>query len=361
MPNKTPNWGNVGITGNKNNNKKPTGSTGKPSNSNKNKTGSTGNTGTSSSNKLNIPSEANINIVKQYDKYRFWHQSYDPYVKGIPVAFFTTTTMNFSKENVNRSPYFAYMVNAYKSVYCSLSCMGSYGCNSSPFMKLYHNSFEGLTGKDLTMKTVEVGEGFYGYKQVLPGPMVDSLTGDTFTAKFRTEKNLAIIRATKLWMDYIENVSRGIFVPYSEVVEWGELDYVSSLYYFVLDFDLETILYYSRYTGVAPISNPYSMIVSDTTTDRDIPQVEIEFSYCAKQDLEPEILIDFNKISQNEYTKLRGDSNTSGSYEIPLYNKTGYNGTIDESIFKGNPCIARKTRTNSDPIGPDTVYKLVYR
>lgn len=357
MPSQQPNWGNVGITGN-GNKKGPTGSTGSTG-SNK-VTGTTGGSKKVTSNKLDIPSEANIDIVTQYDKYRYWHQSYDPYVKGIPVAFFTTTVMNFSKENANRSPYFSYMVNAYTHLYCSLSCMGSYGACTSPFMKLFHNSFEGLSGKDLTMKTLEIGEGFYGYKQVLPGPMVDSLTGDTFTAKFRTEKNLAIVRAVKLWMDYIENVSRGIFVPYSEVVEWGELDYVSSLYYFVLDFDLETILYYSRYTGVAPISNPYSALISDDTTNRDIPTVEVEFTYCAKQDLEPEILIDFNKISQNEYSKLRGDSNTSGTYEIPLYNTKGYTGSVEESIFKGNPCITRKTKSNKDPIGPDTVYKLTY-
>ena len=303
----------------------------------------------------------NINTATQYDVFRYWEQNSDPYTKGIPIGFFTTPAMNFTETNSNMDSYFAFIKETYPDLYSSLSCMGGSGCStSSPFIKLLHNHMIGLSGgKDASMKTIDVGETYYGYKQTLPGPIIDSIVGDTFSVKFKNEKNLWVIHMIKLWMEYIENVTRGMFIPFEDMVTYGEIDYVSSFYYFVLDYDLSTILYFSRYTGVAPILNPYSALVSTGPKDNDITEIEVEFAYSYKEDLNPEILIDFNKLSQNEYTKLRGNTNTSASFTIPAYNHD-MDGDFD-SIKTGNPVICRKTITNAAGLEPKIRYKLFYQ
>lgn len=312
-----------------------------------------------------IPSEMSINTATHYDIYKYWQQSSDTYTKGIPVAFFTTPCMNFSSDNANRSTYFSFVKEMYPDIYKSLSCMNLLAgdttpVSTSPFIRLLSNGFKGLTGKDFTAKTIDIGETFYGYKQVLPGPMVDSMTGDTLSVKFIGEKNLHIIHLHKLWMEYIENVSRGYFIPYHEMVQRSEIDYVSTLYYFVLDYDMETILYFSRYTGIAPISNPYSALVT-TIGDRDVPEIDIEYVYSYKEDLTPNILIDFNKILQNDYSSLRGNTNTSASHTIPRYSEYGGNKDVRKSIFGNNPIICRHIVENPKGLEPKIVYKLVFK
>lgn len=312
-----------------------------------------------------LPSDMSINTATHYDLYKYWQQSSEPYVKGIPVAFFTTPCLNLTELNCNRSQYFSFVKGTYPDLYKSLTCMNLLAgdttpISTSPFIRLLFGGFKGLTGKDLTAKTIDIGETFYGYKQTLPGPMIDSMVGDTVTVKYAGEKNLHIIHLHKLWMEYIENVSRGFFVPFPELVKRSEIDYVSTLYYFILDFDMETILYFSRYTGIAPISNPYSALTA-TIGDHDIPELDIEYVYSYKEDLSTNILVDFNKIVQNNYHNLRGITNTSATHTIPKYNEYGGNKNVRKSLFYGDPIICKHVIENPKGLEPKLVYKLVFK
>lgn len=312
-----------------------------------------------------FPADMSINTATHYDIYKYWQQSSEPYTKGIPVAFFTTPCMNFTSTNSNRSAYFSFIKETYPDLYSALTCMNllagdSSAVSTSPFVRQLSNGFKGITGKDLTAKTIDIGETFYGYKQSLPGPTIDSVTGDTVSVKFIGEKNLHIIHLHKLWMEYIENVSRGFFIPFHELVQRSELDYVSTLYYFVLDYDMETILYYSRYTGIAPISNPYSALVT-TIGDRDIPEIDIEYVYSYKEDLTPNILMDFNKIIQNDYINLRGITNTSASHTMPIYSDFKGNKDVSRSVFGDNPVICKHPVADAKGLEPKMKYKLVFK
>ena len=318
---------------------------------------------------IKLPYDVDINIVKQYDIYRYWQQKYDPYVKGIPVGFMTTPVMNLTAQNYNLDSFFLYMSKNYPDIYNSLTAMdptasGTITPSTSPFIRMLTNSFKGLDGKDLTSKTIDIGETYYGHKQSLPGPNIDSITGDTINIKYSDSKNLHIILLHKLWMEYIENVSRGKFAPYKEIANRSEIDYVSTLYYFILDEDMETILFYSRYIGMAPISNPYSALTTTLGGDRSIPEIDIDYIYSFKQDLNPEILVDFNKIVQNEYSKLRGTTNNAATSVIYDYDTYVGDKPLDltKSLFTNPPVICKQpTGDSSGGINPKTLYKLVYK
>lgn len=313
---------------------------------------------------LNLPSDKNIDIFKKYDIYKYWQQQQDPYIKGIPVAFFTTPMMNFSATNYNRDTYFSFMQTNYPDLYGSLSAIdptgsGSYSPSGSPFIKVLSNTFKGLDGKDFSAKTIDIGETFYGYKQTLPGPNIDSVVGDTVNIKFTDQKNMPIINLHKLWMEYIEYVSRGFFVPYDAIREKNEIDFVTTIYYFVLDFDFQTILYFSRYVGAAPILTPLASLTSSIGEGRDIPILSFDYSYSLKQDLTPDILIDFNRIVQNTYVNLRGSTNLSASYTIP--NESDYPMSDIENSEYSSPVICKRTNVNSGGLTPKTVFMLKYK
>ena len=346
--------------------------------------------------------EKNIDIVKKYDVFKNWKKEKEPYMKGIPMMFMTSTRMNLSTINTNRDSYFALMSvnmpeilrtlsnhytitdaptistsdgiignflnnivrnNAWQQnqgIYAMENPQGVYlnPYSSSPFMKLLNNAFLGLDGKDLSAKTTDVGESFYGYKQTLSGPYIDSVVGDIVTVRYAETKNLPIIHLHKLWMEYRENVGRGLFLPYNDVRDNNEIDFVSSIFYFVLDRDMETILYYSKYTGVVPISNPYSALTSSIGSMNEIPDIAIDYSYSYKEDLNPQILMDFNLLCNYEYNDLSGDKNTSKYVSIP--NRADYEYDPEYDKLYDSPLIT-KERTNGDSITPKYKFKLIFQ
>lgn len=317
---------------------------------------------------LNLPEDQKINIVKDFDIYRYWMRSYEPYMKGIPIIFFTTPVMNLTSQNSKLDKYFTFASSNIPDIYNSLTAIdptssGSINPSPSPFIKLLTNTCKGLEGKDLNSKTLDIGETCSGYKQTLPGSYVDSITGDTVSLKYSCDKDLSVIQLHKIWMTYIEKVSAGIFTPYAEIMKKAEIDYVSTLYYFVLDHDMETILYYSRYVGIAPISNPYSELMANIGESSDSTDLSIEYVYSFKEDLDPEILTDFNKIVQNDYSKLRGNFNTAVSFTIPDYDEYLKGVKVDarKSVYSSQPMICKKQNKESGGVSPKQIYKLVFK
>lgn len=341
--------------------------------------------------------ENNIDITSKYDVHKSFQRTREPYMKGIPVAFITTTRMNLSVVNSNRDNFFSEMSVNMPEIYGSLSSHPTTSdapiidtswngiCGNvlnsvikwkggtkaedgylnpfngySPFIPILSNCFLGLDGKDAAAKTTEIGETFYGYKQTISGPMIDSITGDVVTVKYNELKYLPIVKLHKLWMEYRENVGRGLFIPYEDVRANFEIDFASTLYYFVLDVDFQTILYYSRYVGIVPISNPYSALTSNYTDSnaREIPDIAIDYVYSYKQDLNPEILVDFNRISTCQYSKLDGASNLGQEITIPFANSYKY----DYSEIKAfnNPVIVKEKINGRDTVTPRFKFKLYY-
>lgn len=291
-----------------------------------------------------------IDLTREYDIYRKANpHDHDVYVKGIPYCFITTPKLNLSSLNYNRDNFLAYMYASEPDLYYSLTTHESK--RVSPFIKILSNAFRGIDGKDLASRTLDVGETFYGYKQTLPISIIDSQVGDTMTLKFEEYKNLPITKIHKLWVEYTEKVRRGYFSPTEDALKKRYLDYVSSIYYFVLDFDGETILYYAKYTGAVPISVPYSELVTDGK-DHDIPELSVEYVYSFKEDLDPSILMDFNKVSMLDTEGLKYKLEQPNVGWIPYMQDDLFPYNFTEEQIKASDVFVVK----SDPYGTSSIH-----
>jgi hypothetical protein len=300
-----------------------------------------------------------IDLTREYDIYRKSNpQDHDVYVKGIPYCFITTPKLNLGSINYNRDNFLAYMYASEPDLYNSMTAQGSK--TVSPFIKILSNSFRNMDGKDLASRTLDVAETFYGYKQTLPISIIDSQVGDTMTLKFEEYKNLPITKIHKLWVEYTEKVRRGYFSPSEDALKKRYLDYVSSIYYFVLDLDGETILYYAKYTGAVPISVPYSELVTDGK-NHDIAELNVEYVYSYKEDLDPSILMDFNKVSMLDAEGLRYKMDQPNVGWLPYMTNDllPYNFT-EEQIKATNVLVIKSDPLDNTSIHPKYRFKLKF-
>ncbi|WCS68341.1 hypothetical protein Goe21_02310 [Bacillus phage vB_BsuM-Goe21] len=299
-----------------------------------------------------------IDIIKEYDVYRRGDpKDHDVLVKGIPYIFITTPKLNLDKLNTRRDSFLMYLETLEPDLFNALTTNGK---TVSPFIKILTNAFRGMDGKDLAARTIDVGETFYGYKQTLPISLVDSLVGDTTTVKFEEYKSLPIIKLHKAWVEYTENVRRGTFSPSKDAIKKRYLDYVSSIYYFLLDFDGETILYFSKYTGAVPISVPYANLATDGK-EHDIPEISVEYSYSFKEDLDPAILMDFNKVATLDSEALRYSTEGSNKGVIPYTTNDLLPYNFTESNVKATKVLVVKTDPyENDSLHPKTSFKLKF-
>lgn len=170
-------------------------------------------------------------------------------------------------------------------------------------MRIMYNSANNFQTKDATAKTQEVGETYYGYKLTLPSSDVDSIVGDELTIEFTDWSFLPVLNIMYAWFKYHTGVRRGKLNPARDSILNRVLDYTSSIYYIMTDMDNSNILYYAKYTGVVPISVPFSQF-SSNYNDHDILSFPINFVYSFKEDMNPEILLDFNKVASGRARSL---------------------------------------------------------
>lgn len=174
----------------------------------------------------------------------------------------------------------------------------SAGGTSSPWIKFLSNLFKGITLNDITLRTIEDYETFYGWKQILPGPNTDSYTAGQLNVNYEETKNLDVIKFHFLWTQYIEAVRYGIHSPSNQMRNRRTIDYTSSLYYFLLDFDMSKILYGCKYTGIYPISVPTSALATGDITTKNPIDASITYAYQHKEDLTNSIIFDFNSVGK---------------------------------------------------------------
>lgn len=93
------------------------------------------------------------------------------------------------------------------------------------------------------------------------------------------------------------------------MVRSGILDYMCSIYYFMLDPDGKTIKYWSKYTGCWPSVIPYSSLAY-SKGNTDAIDVNLSFNYIIKEDMNPQTLKDFNKVSLNLSSILSENEST---------------------------------------------------
>lgn len=134
----------------------------------------------------------------------------------------------------------------------------------------------------------------------------------------------------KLWLTYIDNVSRGAWSPCYNLygpsgtvsnsmsashVYTKTLDYAASAYVFKCGPDGEDVIYWSKYYGVFPINTGASALSWDMANGltSGTPKLNINFRYSAKRDLNPISLLEFNYNAKVPYG---GSINNEAAFNV---------------------------------------------
>lgn len=246
----------------------------------------------------------------------------DPHVSGYSFVFVTKPMLfilptkpadsTSSKDalaygNMKKDPKFAQFIakesggNAEDGVIAKMLSYKQYPELRSAFLPIFTNRAISFDAQDVTLDTEDAFQTKEGYRIPLPGTKTQSEAAGTVNIQMLPDNaNLNTIKMITLWVNYIANVTNGVFDANPDMVRSCQLDYVSSIFYFNLDPDGRTIRYWSKHTGCFPTSIPYSAL-SFSRGDNSLQNVNVTMAYTLKEDMTPRILEDFNKVSLRVY------------------------------------------------------------
>lgn len=231
--------------------------------------------------------------------------------KTFAHVFFTRPQLNlYSHDNVllpvvDNDPYFYYLNKNSPQLLKSLTKDFSFTHDFNPFLS---NKAESFDLADEYIDTAEYGETFTGYKIKYGQHNIKSKTADSFSITYTDDNNYNIFKIHKAWTDYISRVYRGEFSPSRESITSHTLDYAASVYYILCGPDGETILFWTKYTGVFPSNTPSSASSWTKGNVAKVPEFSIKYEYSWKDDMNPVSLAEFNlnsaRQSNYKYAKI---------------------------------------------------------
>lgn len=198
--------------------------------------------------------------------------------------------------------------------------------NTSNFIPLFTNECKGFDSNDTNLEGSDSFDTKQGYRESLPTHKTASEASNSLSIPVLEDSNLSFTKLLTLWVNYISNISDGTFDANPDMILNGVLDYMCSIYYFVLGPDGRTLKYWCKYTGCWPTNIPYGMM-RYTRGQNDLVELSVPFQYTIKEDMNPKILEDFNIVSM----KLVGKT-----YERSIANSGLYSSIKDSPLLNLN-------------------------
>ena len=294
----------------------------------------------------------------------------DPFVGGHAFVFVTKPLLFIDPRKPNRKNHkemMAYMNmardplfvqylltetlnNKDRTVIESLSYKTEY--SQSSFLPIFTNQCKNFDSSDVTMEQIDAFDTKQGFRQTLPSHKSASEAAGTISINVTEDSNLDFTKMMKLWVNYISNITDGTFDANPDMIRDGVLDYVSTIYYFVLAPDGKTLKYWAKYTGCWPTSIPYGALKYSKGSG-DVVELDLNFNFMVKEDMNPKILEEFNIASlklfdsKNLISSLYERANIEGTYtsinQSPLLNRAA----MLEYIPSSKPILDSDTR---DPL-----------
>ena len=235
--------------------------------------------------------------------------------------------------------------------------------DSNNFNFLLSNQVTSFSLQDEKLNTNTYGKSWNGYTMNY-GDQFDGRGAGTFTCDFAETSEYSIIKFMKLWITYIDNVSRGAWHP-SYNLQYRQyttdspmnindshiftktLDYAAAAYVFKCAADGETVLYWSSYHGIFPTNTAANTLSWELDSAVGAaPKPSITFAYSWKRDMNPISLLEFNNNANIAGTKTKYDENGEKSkdgkgVDAPLKAINSYNPNLAGSYipFVGCPFI----------------------
>lgn len=244
-------------------------------------------------------------------------------------------------------PYWQSMFKYHKHILYALQSSAENGRNSSidPFNHLLQNmANSNLEIPALSGTSVDTATNIYGVNYTYKGSSEASDDSLDTSIEFRDNKDLDVYWFFRSYEEYENLKYRGVIRPYKKYIEKKILHDQFAIYKFLVDMDMETIIYYGKYYGVYPNNLPRD-VFSTASFDNGISYT-IDFKTAFYEDMKPEILYDFDYISKDIYKKCK--------YQVPVYNN--HIGRVD-----GRAVRAAYINSVTNEAGNKIKYKLKWR
>lgn len=271
--------------------------------------------------------------------------------------FFTKPDLNISKRDdgtglVDQSKLnpalsnIAFWEDLFKNRQPIVNLLQSSFDNADPFNHLLQNQvISNLEIPGLSSNTIETATNMYGVGFSYRGSSESSNDTFDFSLEFRDTKWLDVYYYFRAYDEYETLKHHGVIRPYKYYIENKILHDQISIYKFITDEDMESIIYYGKFYGVMPKSLPRE-VFSSPQFDNGL-SYSIDFRAAFYEDMMPEILDDFNELSKNRYN--------NALYRIDIYNDA--TGTVDN-----RPALAAYVEKEESKLSPTGFrYKLRWR
>jgi hypothetical protein len=175
---------------------------------------------------------------------------------------------------------------------------------TSPFIPLLSNTCTSVTGaQDFNLESFEYETDRFGINLHVPTGMDSVWNGGDLQVSFEDMAFSPVSLMMMVWVLYIHLVSRGMIVPTRQHITERILDYTTSIYVFVIGDNGRRIERWARWTGCYPTNFPLSeQIQHNTQADPEmLHKININFKANYYSPMDPEVLMDFNFLSETEW------------------------------------------------------------
>lgn len=234
-----------------------------------------------------------------------------------PMNEITENIDNLAYDNMCKDPFFIPFLNteAINELDYLLASQLSYKNDDSYFLPIFTNSAQSFDTTDTVLETTDTLDTRQGFKTQLPTYKTASESANNLSILIKETRNLDFTKLLGLWVNYISNVTDGIFYANPNMIRNGMIDYMSSIYYFVTEPDGVTLKFWAKYTGCYPLNIPYSAY-KYSMGDRSLVDIDCQFTYTIKEEMNPCILEDFNRVSLKIADLNANDTYDTNSEEL---------------------------------------------
>lgn len=196
--------------------------------------------------------------------------------------------------------------------------------NKNPFIHLLANTVTNtLEVPSISAETTDTPTNMYGVNFSYRGSSEASNDSFDFSLEFLDTKYLPVYTFFKAYEEYEILKHHGLIGPHINHIQNKILHDQIAVYKFIVDDDMETIIYYAKYTGVMPVSVSRDSFSSVDFSDG--IKINVGFKAAFFEDSDPLILSDFNSLGNSAYQ--------AANYRVDIYNDTS--GRVD---FRPTTC-----------------------
>lgn len=232
----------------------------------------------------------------------------------------------------------------------TIRCLQYSRNKEDPFNHLLQNTvISNMDIPTLQAETIDTPQNMYGVGYSYRGSSESSDDCPEFSLEFKDSRYLDVYMFFKAYEEYETLKHHGVIKPSDYYITRKILHDQFAIYKFIVDDDMETIIYYGKMYGVIPKSLPRD-VFSSPTFDSGL-SYSIDFKAAFYEDMKPDILADFNKLSASLYN--------SQIYQINPYNQVL--GRADTRCAKAAAVIKDTTSPTALQSSTGYVYKLKWR